>query len=307
MARMKTIAGISPGTPAGVALTRWSVGLAALLILAGPLSRTLGVAAQTAPDRGSIEFVAQATPASGIQEPVRGFPFYLLSRRYQDIRREAEVAYPAPNMTAFIEKLDVSPEMKAWMKKNQWVQLSGEEFIQKLTPSDIITVPEFYNAYLQRSAGADSLDFPKAKYKPVDKTKDPAKYERQLKEYHDAVERYIEQNPASKDGMDLELVDTDPNARWQALVAKRDPEIQRRAAELAQAKYFVARAETNLQGQGFVNGVAPGTYWLTTLDLHAEVGDVRALWDVPVTVRSGQTASVVLSNANAILPPLGSP
>jgi len=250
---------------------------------------------------GSIQFGVRATPASGIEEPVRGFPFYLLSKSFEDITKEAAASYPLPDMDAFIDKLNASRELKAWMKKNRCVQLSGEDFLQKVKPEDVIIVPEFYSAYLQ-SSGAASLDFPRAKYKPVDKTKDPAKYERLSAEYHQAVEHYVEQNPQSKDGMDLNLVDQDPSAQWQALTAKREPEIRRRTTELAQSKYFVARMETDLQGQGSVNGLRPGTYWLSSLELSAQVGDARPRWDVPVTVRAGQTAYVVLSNVNAIQP-----
>src|ERR1700722_15798697 len=55
---------------------------------------------------GSVEFVAKATPSGSAEEPVRGFPFYLLSKSFEDIHREAELAYPAPDMDAFIASLD---------------------------------------------------------------------------------------------------------------------------------------------------------------------------------------------------------
>jgi hypothetical protein len=249
---------------------------------------------------GSIEFVARATPSGGLEEPVRGFPFYLLSKSFEEINKEVDASYPRPDMNAFIDKLDVSSELKAWMKKNQWVQLSGEDFTNKLTPGDIVNIPEFYSAYLQRSEGSEALDFPKAKFKPIDKTKDPAKYEKLYAEYREAVQHYIEQNPQSKDGMDLFFADKDPSTKWHVLLAKRNPEIHRQVLNLAQSRYFVGRAETNLQGQGFLNGVPPGTYWLGTLDVTAEVGDMRPQWDVPVTVRPGETAYVVLSNVNAV-------
>jgi hypothetical protein len=249
---------------------------------------------------GSIEFVARATPSGGLEEPVRGFPVYLLSKSFEEITKEVDASCPRPDMNAFIDQLDLSSQLKTWMKKNQWVQLSGEDFIHKLTPADIINVPEFYSAYLQRSAGSEALDFPKAKYKPSDKTKDPAKYERLSNEYHQAIEHYIETNPQSKDGMDLDLVEKDPNSKWQAAVDKRKPEIRRQVRDLAQTKYYVSRGETNLQGQGFLNGIPPGTYWLTTLDVSADVGDARPRWDVPVIVRPGEAAYVVLSNVNAV-------
>jgi hypothetical protein len=265
------------------------------------------LASRAAPQNGSIEFVARATPSGGLEEPVRGFPFYLLSRSFEQISREVESTQPEADMDAFIDKLDASKELKTWMKKNHWVQLSGEDFLHKLTPSDIVAVPEFYSAYLERSAGAESFDFPKAKFKSVDKTKDPAKYQKLSDDYHQAVQHYIEQNPASKDGMDLDLVDKNPGKKWQALTAKRQPEIHRQTIGLAQSKYLVARAETNLQGQGFLNSVPAGTYWLSSLDVSAEVGDTRPRWDVPVTVRPGETAYVVLSNVNALQPPHTSP
>lgn len=258
-------------------------------------------AAQTG-SSGAIAFIVRATPASGIDEPVRGFPVYLLTESYEQIEKEAEAAYPPPNMNAFIDKLDVSKELKAWMKKNQWVHLSGDDFLKKVKPEDILAVPEFLDAYTTRSDGSVFPDFPKAKYKPADKTKNPEKYKRLLDEYHQAVEHYATQNPQSKDGMDLGLEDIDPNAKWQALVAKRAPLVRRRALDLAQSRYFVARAETNLQGQAGFERVSPGTYWLSTLDLHAEVGDVRSQWDVAVTVSPGQTTQLALSNVNAIQP-----
>jgi len=274
--------------------------------LAFVISAVCLIAPRAAAQNGSIEFVARATPSGGLEEPVRGFPFYLLSKSFGQISKEVDTSYPPPAMDQFIDQLEASKELKSWMKKNHRVQLSGEEFIHKLTPADILDVPEFYSAYLQRNAGQESLGFPKPKYKPSDKTKDPAKYAKLSDEYHQAIEHYVEENPQSKDGMDLELVDKDPYSKWQAITSKRDPEIRRQAIQLAQSKYLVARAETNLQGQGFLSGVAPGAYWLSTLDVAADIGDMRPRWDVSVTVRSGETAYVVLSNVNAV-PPHNSP
>jgi hypothetical protein len=269
---------------------RASVLVAAALAISAP-----GSSAQV----GSIEFLARATPSGGLEEPVRGFPFYLLSKSFSEINKEVEASDPELDMNAFIDKLDESTELKAWMKKNHWVRLLGEAFTDKLTPAEIVNIPDFYSAYLQRSEGAAAYDFPKPKYRAADKTKDPAKYEKLSAEYKEAVQHYIEQNPHSKEGMDLFFADKDPGAQWQTLVGKRDLEAHRRTLNLAQSKYFVGRAETNLQGQGFLNGVPPGTYWLSTLDVAAEVGDMHPQWDVPVTVRPGETAYVVLSNVNA--------
>jgi hypothetical protein len=238
---------------------------------------------------------------------VRGFPFFLLSKSFQDINKEVQETYPKPDKDAFIEQLEVSKELKAWMKKKQWVQLSGEDFIHKLKPDDIMAVPEFYDAYIQRNSGDQTVNFPKPKYKPGDRIKDPAKYERLKAEYTEAVRHYIEQAPESIDGIDLELAGIDPNAKWSALDAKRAPEIHRRVLELAQSKYLVARAQTNLDGEGSLRGIPPGNYWLSTLDVAANVGDARSRWDVSLSVRAGEPAHVALSNVNALASSSASP
>jgi hypothetical protein len=230
-------------------------------------------------------------------------PFYLLSRSFQDIGREAAANYPKPDMDAFIDKLGVSKELKAWMKKNHTVTLSGEDLINRLKVPDVMDIPEFYDAYMRRNAGDEAFNFPKPKFKVTDKTKDPAKYEKLSKEYNEAVRKFMTDNPQSMDGMDLNLVKVDPSQKWEELSKKRTPEIQRQTLDVAQSRYLVARAQTDLEGQGLLRGIAPGTYWLTTLAVTASVGDARLQWDVPVAVRAGATASVALTNSNAIKPP----
>lgn len=267
----------------------------------------LAVASPATAQDGSIEFVARASPSGGLEEPVRGFPFYLLSRSFREIGEEAEAAEPKPDMDAFISKLDLSPELKAWMKKNHWVTLAGEDFIHKLHTSDILGVPEFYAAYMDRNAGDQSVDFPKPKFKTSDKVKNPARYEKLSAEYTEAIRRFIEQHPQSTDGIDLNLTQIDPSPKWNDLLGKRAPEIHRHALDLAESKYLVARTETDLQGQGFLRGIPAGTYWLSTLDVAAGVGDARPRWDVPVTVRPGETTYVALSNVNSVRPSRTSP
>jgi hypothetical protein len=256
---------------------------------------------------GSIEFVARAMPSGGLEEPVRGFPFYLLSKSFEEINREVEATYPKPDMDAFIEKLEVSEELKTWMKKHHRVQLSGEDFIHELKAPDIMGVPEFYDAYIQRNSGDQSMNFPKPKFKSADKVKDPAKYDKLKAEYTEAVRRYVEQFPESIEGIELELEKVDPSAKWAALEGKRSPEIRRRVLELAQSKYLVARTETNLRGEGFLGGIPAGKYWLTTLDVAANVGDARPRWDAPLSVQAGGEARITLSNVNAVQPSPASP
>jgi hypothetical protein len=268
------------------------VGLLAVFIALFPHR----VAAQT----GAIEFYARITPSGGVSEPIRNIPFYLLSKSFQDIRREAEAAEPKPDFDAFVDKLAVSPELKAWMKKNHNVSLTGEDFTQHLKAEDVLNIPEFFKAYLAVHAGEQAVGFPSPKYHEKDREKDPAKYDKLKHDYLDAIRKYFLANPQSADGMDLHLVPIDPSHEWQQLEAKRVPEVRRRALDAAQGRYLVARTDTDLEGRGVLNGIKPGTYWLGTLDLAADVGDMRLSWDAPVMVRGGAVTRFELSNINAL-------
>jgi hypothetical protein len=203
-------------------------------------------------------------------------------------------------MDAFIAKLDVSPELRAWMKKNDLVDMSGENFTHRVHVDDIMSIPEFKTAYMDRNAGDQSADFPKPKYKAGDEQKNPAKFKKLSDDYTEAIRHYIETHPQSTDGLDINLADIDPGPKWDSLLGERVTAIHRRTMDLAQGNYVVARAETNLQGQGFLRNLAPGTYWLSTLDVPATVGDARPRWDMLVTLRAGETKYITLSNSNSV-------
>jgi hypothetical protein len=273
---------------------------AVIFLAAGMVAAAPRVAAQT----GSIELVARVAPSGGIEEPVRGFPFYLLSKSFEDIAKEADMSDPKPDMNRFIDKLDskYSPELKAWMKKNRCVSLAGEDFLKLLTPDDILAIPEFRKAYMDRNEGDQSADFPKPKVSPSDLKKHPEKFDKASTEYVEEIRRFIAQHPQSVDGIDLGLNDIDPGPKWDDLLGTLTPENHRRRLDLAQSKYLVARAETDLQGQAFLRGIPAGTYWISTLDVSANVGDARPRWDVPVALKPGETKYVALSNANSVQP-----
>jgi hypothetical protein len=257
----------------------------------------------SAAQSGAISFVAQGTPSSGISEPVRGFPFCLLRKSFADIRKEATVAFPMPDMDAFIDKLDVSPELRTWMKKNKTVVLSGEDFLHLIKPADVLAVPEYYKAYMDHNADDQSLsNFPKPKYKASDAKKNPEKYAKLEDDFHQAILKYVGENPQTLDGMDAELTVVDPGPKWKDQEAKRIPEIDRYALDLAKSKYLVAQAQTDLQGHGEFRGLSGGTYWLSSLDVLATVGDSWLRWDLPVQVHDGYTTSVALTNANSLSP-----
>jgi hypothetical protein len=272
--------------------------LSVLFLVAGVMAKAPRAAAQT----GSVQFVARVTPSGGEDEPVRTLPFYLLSKSYADIEKEAEAASPAANQDKFIDALDVSKELKAWMKTNHRVSLSGEDFTKMLKADDIMNVPEFFAAYTERMVGDHTAGFPTPKYKLEDRTKNPAKYDLQVTEYHDAIRAFVIADPGSKDGLDLSLEEVNPGHKWDMVKAKNAAELNRETADLARGKYLVARAETDMQGQGALRGIPPGNYWLGTLNIEAVAGDARERWDVPVTVRAGQPSYLTLTNINAVKP-----
>lgn len=273
--------------------------VAVLLLVAGVLGKAPRAAAQT----GTVQFVARVTPSAGEDEPVRTLPFYLLSKSYADIQKEAEAASPDPSQDKFIDSLDVSKELKAWMKSNHRVNLSGEDFVKMVKADDIMNVPEFFTAYTERNVGDRTAGFPTPKYKLEDRAKDPAKYDRLVTQYHDAIRTFIIADPDSKDGLDLGLEEVNPGHKWDMLKAKNLSDLSRETADLARGKYLVARVETDMQGQGALRGIPPGNYWLGTLNIEAVAGDARERWDVPVTVRAGQPSYLTLTNINSVKSP----
>lgn len=251
---------------------------------------------------GSIQVTVRITPSTGLAEPVRGLPIYLLSKSYADIRNEADASVPKLDMDQFIDTLTVSKELKNWMKQHHTVTLSGQAFTDSLTPDDILGVPEFLNAYLDRNAGDKASGFPSPKYKESDRIHHPEKYQRAMDDYHAAIRKFIVTNPQSKDGIDLGLDSIDPGHEWLGKVSAHEVEIHRLALDFAQSKYSLVQTVTDDSGHaGFAN-VAPGNYWLSSLGIEAQVGDTREAWDTSVTVRPGAATQIVLSNFNAVPP-----
>ena len=63
---------------------------------------------------------------------------------------------------------------------------------------------------------------------------------------------------------------------------------------------FTAKAETDLEGRASLSGLAPGDYWISSLNLDADAGDMRVRWDVPIRIERGRTIRIELSNLNSI-------
>jgi hypothetical protein len=266
-----------------------------LLVAAMPLP----LPAQSA---GAVEFTAQVAPTGGRPEPVRQLTFYALRKSLEAIRQEAAQADPAPDLEKFVDGLRVSSDLKAWMKKHHSVQLSGTDFVTSLTADEIVDVPEFFDAYVARNSSLEMLGFPKPKFKEKDRTANPDKYKREKEEYKAALRKFITAMPESVRGLDADLGDLNPYPKWAQLQAEQHHRLEYRTLELAQKRYLAAQTDTNLNGHGVFQGLAPGDYWISSLGTPATAGDVRLLWDVHVTVQPGETTRLSLTNLNAAGP-----
>jgi hypothetical protein len=275
--------------------------ICAMALLAGSAAMLLParLAAQSA---GNIEFTARVAPTGGRPEPVRQLTFYLLRKSLEDIRAEALRQAPPPDMEKFIDTLGVSSDLKDWMKKHHSVQLSGEDFVKGLTPDDILNVSEFFKAYMAHNEAYRGAGFPEPKFKKKDLEANPEKYKDQKEAYDAAIRKYIAAAPDSKKGMDLELVDLNPAAKWESMERKQRQSVEAGAFRLAEERYLVSHTDTDLDGRGSFTGIAPGNYWIGMLGTEAISGDVHLNWDFPVAVRRGETSRVELSNLNAARP-----
>jgi hypothetical protein len=250
---------------------------------------------------GRVDFTARVSPTGGRPEPVRQLTFYLLSKSMDDIRAEALQLEPPPDMEKFIDGLKVSPQMKAWMKRNHSVRLVGSDFIKSVTPDDIVDVPEYFEAYMKRNAAFKGVGFPNPKYREKDKEANPEKYNEQKEEYIAAIRKFVAAVPESIEGLDADMESINPFEAWQHIVFSQRQQLDKKTIELAQS-YVASSVDTDLDGHGVFAGLSPKTYWLSMIGTAAISGDVRLHWDVPVSVRPSETTHVELTNLNATKP-----
>jgi hypothetical protein len=249
---------------------------------------------------GAIDFIARITPTAARPEPVRQFTFYLLTRSYAEVVKDVQGQDPVPPRDKFINDLKVSPELKAWLKSHEVMDLSTPGLDALVTPDDVIHVPEFLLAYQRSNSGGVTAGLPKPKYAEADKTDRPERYQKQMQEYLTALKKFIQARPETVNGIELELDAVNPQRKWSQILADQKKRVLRLAPDVAQTKYLAGKVDTDLDGRASISGLAPGNYWISTLNLDANAGDTRLGWDVPVTVQAGQTARVELTNINAI-------
>jgi hypothetical protein len=268
------------------------------IVLCGGALLMLGAAARAQSGTGAIEVFARISPTGGKPEPVRQFSLYVLTKSYAEIVKEVGGQDPLPTREKFIENLKCSPELKAWLKSHEVMDLTSPDLDQLLTPDEIMKVPEFLAAYERANSGGVTRGLPKPGYRETDKDSNPAKYKKLRDEFLAATRKFIETNPATVQGMELELSGVNPQVPWDRLQADHRQRIARLGPDTAQVKYLAGKTETDLDGRALITGLAPGSYWVSSLGMDAASGDRRLVWDVGVKVQAGQTAHLELSNLN---------
>ena len=253
---------------------------------------------QTSAPTGRLEFVALVTPASGRSEPARSLTFFLLTKSFHDIGLEALDKTPRPDFDGFVEHTAFSKELKAWMKREHTVTISGADFRRRLSDDDLIRIPEFFDAYVNGNSSGLNQGFPEPKYTAADRDADTKKYQKNHKDYEAQLRKYLALHPDSKEGMDSILEQRSPSNGWGLEMVQWNERAHALAVQTAQTDYLAAKTETNLEGRGAFQA-SPGTYWLSTLDGEALSGEQRLRWDLAVEVRAGEVTRVELSNLNA--------
>src|SRR5437899_1210218 len=251
-------------------------------------------------DSGALEITARITPTGARSEPVRQFTFYILTKSYSDIVKEVEDSVAVAGRAQFIDGLKVSPELRKWLKDHDTLDLMEPGLDKLLAPDDIINVPEFLLAYQRTNSGGVTNGLPKPKYTDADKTEHPEKYEKLKQDYLASLKKFLRSRPETMSGVELELDAVNPQRKWAALQNDRRKRVQRVAPDVAQLKFLAAKADTDLEGRASLSGVAPGDYWISSLNLDADAGDMRVRWDVPVKIERGKTIRIELSNLNSI-------
>ena len=251
-------------------------------------------------DTGILEITARITPTGARPEPVRQFTFYILTKSYSEIVKEVEEKDPIPPRDQFIEGLKVSPELRTWLKGHEVLDLSQPDLDKLITPEDVLNVPEFMSAYQRSNSGGVTQGMPQPKYTQIDQTAQPEKYEKLKQDYLVALKKFVRQHPTTISGIEIELEGVNPQHKWATLQNDRRKRVARMAPEIAQVKFLAGKADTDLEGRASVSGLAPGDYWISSLNLDANSGDMRVRWDVPVKIERGKTVRLGLSNLNSI-------
>src|SRR5258707_9963167 len=124
---------------------------------------------------GTLEVTARIAPTGARPEPVRQFTFYILTKSYADILKEAADQFPLAEREEFISNLKISPELKAWMKQHSVIDLTAPDVDKLITPDDVMNIPEFFAGYERSNSGGATAGLPIPKYPEADADDNPTK------------------------------------------------------------------------------------------------------------------------------------
>jgi hypothetical protein len=110
----------------------------------------------------------------------------------------------------------------------------------------------------------------------------------------------MDAHPGTISGMELELGAVNPKLAWDKLQYDHKHHVAQICPDIAQSKYLVGKADTDLEGRALIVGLAPGSYWISSLGMDAASGDRRLRWDVPASIQASQTTRLNLTNVNAM-------
>jgi hypothetical protein len=169
-----------------------------------------------------------------------------------------------------------------------------------VTSDDIVSIPEFLAAYQRSNSGGVTVGLPSPKFRESDKENNPEKYEKLRQDYMIAMKKFMDAHPGTISGMELELGAVNPKLAWDKLQYDHKHHVAQICPDIAQSKYLVGKADTDLEGRALIVGLAPGSYWISSLGMDAASGDRRLRWDVPASIQASQTTRLNLTNVNAI-------
>jgi hypothetical protein len=268
--------------------------LCAALLLSGAVCER--VAAQN--PTGSLDISVHVTATGGRPEPVRQFTLYVLTKSFAAISDEVNGGASLPTREKFIDDLKVSAKLKEWMKSHDVMDLTAPDLDKVVTADDIVSVPEFLEAYQKSNSGGVTTGMPTPKFHEADKETNPDKFEKAKQDYYLAMKKFIQSHPSTVSGMELELSGVNPKLAWDKMHMDHKRKVMQLSPETAQSKYLAGKADTDLEGHALITGLPPGNYWLSSLGMDGTSGDRRLRWDVAVTVQPGRPTRVDLTNVN---------
>ena len=249
---------------------------------------------------GTVVFRAGVVLGTGDVKPVPRQDFFLLSKSLSAIERETLEKYPLPTFGSYVDTLQISPELKAWMNRYEGSELL-EAIKLHLTYEDTRKVPEFKKALELALLGYQATGKIPPSPSEKDRLRSDAKHIKKVRAFEDAVRHELESDSSLRGQVWAWLAQANPflpSASWNGFLAEAIEDRRARARHQT-PQYVVATTKTNLLGEGRFEQIKPGTYWLSNLH-YAPVALARVLWDVRVELKTGEIKELELSNDNAL-------